>query len=104
MPKYARIKDGVVREIQEFDSIEGRFHPSLVWVECPAEVEQRWLYDGNSFSPPSPPEVDPEKEAKEQARQERLQRLRAAKTDDYQGVSPKVVAVLKDILDELNLD
>lgn len=56
--KFARIQDNRIAEIGEFDSIEGRFHPSLVWVECPAEFGEGDLYDGQAFShytPPAPP-------------------------------------------------
>lgn len=50
--KYARIEEGVVKEIGEFDSIENRFHPSLIWVECSEEVKESFLYDGAVFLPP----------------------------------------------------
>lgn len=56
--KFARIQDGKIAEIGHFDSIENRFHPSLVWVECPAEFSEGDLYDGQAFShytPPTPP-------------------------------------------------
>ncbi len=52
--KYARIENGRVAEVGEFDSIEGRFHPSLVWVECPADTTEGLVYDGAGFSPPPP--------------------------------------------------
>lgn len=51
--RYARIENEVVKEIGEFDSIEGRFHPSLTWVECSAEVNTGWVYGvGGVFSAP----------------------------------------------------
>lgn len=57
---WARIENGIVAEITDIDP-EGRFHPSLVWVECGEEVEPGWKYDGSKFAPPealdpSPPE------------------------------------------------
>lgn len=50
--RYARIENNEVREIGIFDSIEGRFHPSLVWVGCGDAVVPGWTYDGSVFSPP----------------------------------------------------
>jgi len=56
--RYARIEDGVVREIGEFPSIEGRFHPSLVWVKIPQdqEVGEGWSYQSGEFLPPPEPQ------------------------------------------------
>jgi len=53
MADYAHIQNGVVQEIREFDSIEGRFHPSLTWVEVNESVELYDRYDTESgeFSP-----------------------------------------------------
>ena len=51
--RWALIIDGRVTEITEIDPA-GRFHPSLVWVECGPEVESGWQYDGEAFSPPEP--------------------------------------------------
>lgn len=48
MPYYARIQDGEVQEVRQFDSIEGRFHESLTWVECPKTVEEDYQYDSGS--------------------------------------------------------
>lgn len=31
---------------------EGRFHPSLVWVNCPDNVKPGYLYDGSEFTEP----------------------------------------------------
>lgn len=55
MSHYALIENGKVREVREFESIEGRFHPSLNWVECPQSVGQEWEYDNNTgeFSQPT---------------------------------------------------
>jgi len=58
MPKFARIENGKVAEIGIFDSIEGRFHPSLIWAECSADTKEGFVYDGAIFSPPVP-EVPP---------------------------------------------
>lgn len=52
--RYARIENNEVKEIGEFQSIEGRFHPSLVWVPCETSVQQGWSYDGAAFSAPLP--------------------------------------------------
>lgn len=51
--RYVRIQNGSVVEIGAFDSIEGRFHPSLLWVESDtAEVGELW--DGETFTKPAP--------------------------------------------------
>lgn len=50
--KYARIEDGEVKEIGEFPSVEGRFHPSLAWVECPVTVTEKMRYEAGKFLPP----------------------------------------------------
>lgn len=52
MKTYARIENNRVVEIINIDSIEGKFHPSFIWVEIPVEnvniVKQGWDYlDGN---------------------------------------------------------
>ena len=57
--RYARIENGKVVEIGNFDSIEGRFHPSLLWATCAQEVVPGYLYDGAVFS--APPVVAPTK-------------------------------------------
>ena len=48
MPYYARIQNGEVKEVRQFDSIEGRFHESLTWVECPESVEEGYQYDSDT--------------------------------------------------------
>lgn len=58
MMQWARIEDGVVRELTEADPA-GRYHPSLVWVEAPAEVRAGWTWDGKTFAAPPPPELRP---------------------------------------------
>lgn len=55
MPKFARIEDGKVREVGTFDNIKDRFHPSLIWAECPSNVEEGFVYDGVTFSPKPDP-------------------------------------------------
>lgn len=59
--KWARIENKTVMEIIDFDPV-GRFHPALVWVECPENCEQRWTYvDGQFLSPQqlvNPPMID----------------------------------------------
>jgi hypothetical protein len=48
MPYYARIQDGEVQEVRQFDSVEGRFHESLTWVECPESIEEGYQYDSDT--------------------------------------------------------
>lgn len=52
MARFALIIDGRVHEVIEVPSIEGRYHPSLLWVPCGAEVQQGWLYANGQFQPP----------------------------------------------------
>lgn len=49
--KWARIENGAVAEITDIDPA-GRFHPTLVWVRCPAEIVAGWSYDGKAFVAP----------------------------------------------------
>lgn len=53
MPHFARLEDGVVKETSVFDTIEGRFHPSVKWVKCDSSVSVGDRYDKEtgSFSP-----------------------------------------------------
>lgn len=53
MTMWARIENGTVAEITDLDPA-GRFHPSLTWVACAAEVKAGWLCDGQSFAAPAP--------------------------------------------------
>jgi hypothetical protein len=48
MSYYARIQDGEVQEVRQFDTIEGRFHESLTWIECPETVEEGYQYDSDT--------------------------------------------------------
>lgn len=54
MTKWARIENNKVMETTDLDP-NGRFHPSLVWVECPDDVTFAYSYDGSAFSAPPPP-------------------------------------------------
>lgn len=61
---YARIQDGIVVEMftpPDGVNIEGCFHPDLKWVPVPADlaVDQRWKYDGVTFTPPDPVKGNP---------------------------------------------
>lgn len=47
---WARIENDEVMEMTDIDPV-GRFHPSLIWRECPAEVQQGYFYDNGSFIP-----------------------------------------------------
>lgn len=47
---WARIEENLVMELTDTDP-EGRFHPSLIWVECPADTQQGYIYDGEYFTP-----------------------------------------------------
>lgn len=56
MKKYARVVDGIVFEtvnIANGIDIADCFHPSLIFIECPADTEQGWLYDGVDFVAPT---------------------------------------------------
>lgn len=48
---WARIENNTVMELTDINPT-GRFHPSLIWVECPDYVQPGYLYDGNSFTLP----------------------------------------------------
>lgn len=50
---WARIEDDIVLEIVTIDPA-GRYHPSLVWVECGPEVKPGWQYKRGEFSQPIP--------------------------------------------------
>ena len=51
MAKWARIKDSVVVEIVS-ESPVGKYHPSLVWVNAPNNVEIGWGWTGAEFQVP----------------------------------------------------
>ncbi|EIV6944794.1 TPA: hypothetical protein N6Y29_001238 [Escherichia coli] len=50
---WARIEENKVEEITEINP-EGRFHPSLIWKECPADTQQGDLYIDGEFIAQSP--------------------------------------------------
>ena len=50
---WARLENNLVMELTDIDP-EGRFHPSLVWVECPADTQQGDLYIDGKFIAQSP--------------------------------------------------
>ena len=52
---WARIENNTVMELIDINP-EGRFHSSLIWVKCPADVVQGYLYDGEVFTKPDSPE------------------------------------------------
>lgn len=54
MSKWARIENNRVMETTDVDP-SGRFHPSLVWVQCSDEVESGFIYVNNVFEAPPPP-------------------------------------------------
>ena len=52
--KYARVEGVDVLEVVEIDGdINGRYHPSIRWTPCAAEVSPGWTFDGAVFSPPT---------------------------------------------------
>lgn len=83
--RYVRVDDGRVVEVGDFDGIEGRFHPSLIWVQSDT-AELGDLYDGETFSPLAPPEQSPEALQAEivAATQARLDTF--ARTRSYDGI------------------
>lgn len=72
---YARIHDGRVAELGDFPSVDGRFTPDMVWVPCPPETQEGWLYDGASFTPPPPPPREQTIERKRSETKNYAQRL-----------------------------
>ena len=55
MTYYARIRDGVVREVRELEDIEGRFHESITWVEADSTVDKGDRYDADADVFEDPP-------------------------------------------------
>ncbi|WP_179211989.1 hypothetical protein [Escherichia coli] len=47
---WARLENNVVMELTDIDP-EGRFHPSLIWVECHADVQQGYIFNFGEFTP-----------------------------------------------------
>lgn len=54
MAKWARIDNSKVAETTDLDPT-GRFHPSLVWVECGSNVEPGYDFANGVFTAPPPP-------------------------------------------------
>lgn len=48
---WARIEGGKVAELASEDP-SGRFHHSLVWLECDKDVMVGWIFDGLKFAKP----------------------------------------------------
>lgn len=49
---FARIVNNTVFETLDVPSIDGLFHPSLVWMACPPETQQGWIVlDGQIVDP-----------------------------------------------------
>lgn len=48
---WARIENNAVMELTDIDPTD-RFHPSLIWVECPADTQQGYIYSNGEFSQP----------------------------------------------------
>lgn len=58
MKKYALLYMGKAVQLFETDGdIKTMFHPDMTWIECPSEVEEGWLYDGERFAPEGVPVV-----------------------------------------------
>ncbi|HAJ6759086.1 TPA: hypothetical protein HNC90_22490 [Escherichia coli] len=53
---WARIENNIVMEITDIDPAE-RFHPSLIWVECPVDTRQGYFYSNNEFTSSSKDQV-----------------------------------------------
>lgn len=47
---WARLENNVVMELTDIDP-EGRFHPSLIWIVCPADVQQGYIQENGEFKP-----------------------------------------------------
>lgn len=79
MDRYVRIDTGVVVEEGVFESIIGRFHPSLIWVQ--SDVAQIGdVFDGENFNaqPPKP-------KTREQLKAEREAAVAAIKVTTQSG-------------------
>lgn len=48
---WARIENNVVAELTDIDP-KGRFHPSLIWVECPPDTLHGYTLANGEFFPP----------------------------------------------------
>jgi len=74
MRKYALVYMGKAVQLFETDGdMRTMFHPDMIWIECPDEVEEGWLYDGQQFAPVGVPVVSPD-EIKAAVAAERFER------------------------------
>jgi hypothetical protein len=51
MAQWARISGGIVAELTDTDPT-GRYHPSLIWEPCDANVRVGWTYADGTFAAP----------------------------------------------------
>lgn len=51
---WARIDNNIVSELTDI-APDGRFHPELIWVACPAGTQPGWAFDGEIFHSPTAP-------------------------------------------------
>lgn len=93
MTMWARIENNTVAEITEIDPA-GRFHASLLWESCSAEVQPGWLYDGQAFSPPAveplivtTDDVDAERDRRIDAGVEFQGALYQSRADDRENIA-----------------
>jgi len=49
--KWARIENNIIKEFTDIDPY-GRFHESLIWVECNNDVDYSFIYNGSEFIKP----------------------------------------------------
>ncbi|MGI4802541.1 MAG: hypothetical protein ACRYG8_52625 [Janthinobacterium lividum] len=60
MTMYARVEQGVVRELVQTDQrIEDLYHPDLLWVDVrdTPDVRPGWLVGHEGFAPPEPEDI-----------------------------------------------
>ncbi|KLU15414.1 MULTISPECIES: hypothetical protein [Xenorhabdus] len=48
---WARLENNIVIELTDIDPA-GRFHPLLIWVECPAGIPSGYVYKNGKFIQP----------------------------------------------------
>ncbi|KAB0549825.1 hypothetical protein F7R01_00960 [Pseudomonas argentinensis] len=56
---WARVEYGIVVEVTG-DDPQGRFHPSLLWVDCPSSVDIGWTLIGDEWREPDLPSPNEE--------------------------------------------
>ncbi|WP_416776578.1 hypothetical protein ACNFJN_16280 [Xenorhabdus budapestensis] len=49
--KWARLENNIVIELTDTDPA-GRFHPLLIWVECPVGIPAGYIYENGKFVQP----------------------------------------------------